>query len=217
MSVMVSRHRAFTLVELLVVIAIIAMLVTLLVPAVQAAREAARRSQCQNNLRQIGLALQMHHDTYKKFPVGAVNSEGSAWTYYIMPFIEQQTGQSVMNIGEGGGVNYQWDHDYPRADRNFMKIVDELTGVEANTGGHNILSVGDPEIFKYPLAFIIEPGWMTLSDDEAANLRAVQPLAARMRPIRISWTGRDLASLRDMDLSSSGTRKRELNAANHTR
>ena len=74
--------------------------------------------------------------------------------------------------GYFGGINYQWDHDYPRADSNFMKIVGELTGVEANTEGHNILSVGDPEIFKYPLAFLIEPGWMTLSDDEAKNLRA---------------------------------------------
>ena len=74
--------------------------------------------------------------------------------------------------GYFGGINYQWDHDYPRADRNFMKILDELTGVEANTEGHNILSVGDPEIFKHPLAFIVEPGWMTLTDDEAKNLRA---------------------------------------------
>lgn len=74
--------------------------------------------------------------------------------------------------GYFGGINYQWDHDYPRADRNFMKIMDELTGVEANTRGHNILSVGDAEIFKYPLAFIIEPGWMMLSDEEAENLRA---------------------------------------------
>ncbi len=73
--------------------------------------------------------------------------------------------------GYFGGINYQWDHDYPRADRNFMKIMGELTGIEANTKGHNILSVGDPEIFKYPLAFIIEPGWMTLADDEAVNLR----------------------------------------------
>ena len=71
-----------------------------------------------------------------------------------------------------GGVNYQWDHDYPRAERNFMQIVDELTGAEANTEGHNILSVGDPEIFKYPLAYLVEPGWMVLSDEEAANLRA---------------------------------------------
>ncbi len=74
--------------------------------------------------------------------------------------------------GYFGGINYQWDHDYPRADRNFMKIMSELTAVEANTAGHNILSVGDPEIFKHPLAFIIEPGWMVLSEDEAANLRA---------------------------------------------
>lgn len=74
--------------------------------------------------------------------------------------------------GYFGGINYQWDHDYPKAERNFMRIVDELTGAEANTEGHNILSVGDPEIFKYPLAYVVEPGWMVLSDDDAANLRA---------------------------------------------
>lgn len=71
-----------------------------------------------------------------------------------------------------GGINYQWDHDYPRAEENFMKIIDELTAVESNTEGHNILSVGDPEIFKFPLAIVVEPGWMTLTLEEAANLRA---------------------------------------------
>ena len=73
---MKGQYRGFTLVELLVVIAIIGILVGLLLPAVQAAREAARRMQCSNNLKQLGLAQHMHHDTHNKFPYGVLRQNG---------------------------------------------------------------------------------------------------------------------------------------------
>src|SRR5688500_7163189 len=80
----------FTLVELLVVIAIIGVLVSLLLPAVQAAREAARRSQCTNNLKQLGLGMQNFHDTKKELPSGSVSAYYGTWLPQILPFIEQQ-------------------------------------------------------------------------------------------------------------------------------
>ncbi len=94
-----SPHaRGFTLIELLVVIAIIGVLVALLLPAVQAAREAARRSQCSNHQKQIGLAIHNYHDAYRVFPPGGVNfglccaeESYSSWPISILPYLEQGT------------------------------------------------------------------------------------------------------------------------------
>ena len=93
---MPALKRGFTLVELLVVIAIIGVLVALLLPAVQSAREAARRSACQNNLKQIGLALHNYHDTFLYFPPGGITLGGccatpsyTSWSISILPFLEQ--------------------------------------------------------------------------------------------------------------------------------
>jgi len=91
-----NRRSGFTLIELLVVIAIIAVLIALLLPAVQQAREAARRSQCKNNLKQIGLALHNYHDSLLVFPyAGSLGSDivngnttgsnGNSWRFFIGP------------------------------------------------------------------------------------------------------------------------------------
>ena len=108
-----SWRRAFTLVELLVVIAIIGILIALLLPAVQAAREAARRAQCTNNLKQIGIGLHNYHDSFKVFPPTIIRanygetepSQGTVWSGFILPYIEQRTVWDKI-VGHGFYINW---------------------------------------------------------------------------------------------------------------
>ncbi|HEY4259386.1 MAG TPA: DUF1559 domain-containing protein [Schlesneria sp.] len=114
----ISIRAGFTLIELLVVIAIIAVLIALLLPAVQQAREAARRTQCKNTLKQIGLALHNHHDTFQRLPPGACrdwqpfapanepNTWGSSWMIFLLPYIDQAPMyNSYQFTGNSGHVN----------------------------------------------------------------------------------------------------------------
>lgn len=84
------RRPGFTLVELLVVIAIIGVLIGLLLPAVQAAREAARRVQCLNNLKQIGIAVHLYHGVENSFPTGVVAETCAMWSGLLLPQLEQE-------------------------------------------------------------------------------------------------------------------------------
>ena len=113
-----SRRTGFTLIELLVVIAIIAVLVALLVPAVQKVREAAARTQCTNNLKQIGLAMHSYYGRTKAFPPGYtdrntnVNSDASAdvgpgwgWASYLLNDLDQGNVFNQINFSQNVGVN----------------------------------------------------------------------------------------------------------------
>src|SRR3954471_6100931 len=89
-----KKKHGFTLIELLVVIAIIAVLIALLLPAVQQAREAARRTQCKNNLKQLGLALYNYHDVYLMFPLASGPAGGPGGQRHstfvgLLPYIDQ--------------------------------------------------------------------------------------------------------------------------------
>jgi prepilin-type N-terminal cleavage/methylation domain-containing protein len=118
-------QRAFTLVELLVVIAIIGILVALLLPAVQAAREAARRSQCMNNLKQIGIALQNYHSTHKTLPIGAALGEGAMWSGFILAELEEQA------LADAVKIDFVNSRPYAHVQPAYGALVDPYRNVSA--------------------------------------------------------------------------------------
>jgi prepilin-type N-terminal cleavage/methylation domain-containing protein/prepilin-type processing-associated H-X9-DG protein len=157
----VHSSRGFTLVELLVVIAIIGILVSLTLPAIQAARESARRTQCQNNLKQIGVALQMYHDAVKAFPPGSlIMDDGYSWGAQMMllPYLEQKWAyESVQFLQTGASYEIKALQAAKAPDptsqpfkvlicpsdpRGFYRLLSGPTGPYPNTGDCGLLYCG---------------------------------------------------------------------------
>lgn len=132
-----SRRRGFTLIELLVVIAIIAVLIALLLPAVQQAREAARRSQCKNNLKQLGLAIHNYHDVFLCFPIADVNGTSNPVSAHarLLPYMDQTP---VFNLID---FNVPYDHannNVPRMlELPVFRCPSDPDSLPASIGGRN--------------------------------------------------------------------------------
>jgi prepilin-type N-terminal cleavage/methylation domain-containing protein len=176
----VGRRRAFTLVELLVVIAIIGILVALLLPAIQAAREAARRSQCQNNLKQIGLAVNNYESSRRVIPPGCFLGEGSAWSAFILPYLEEGTAFDWLKIGENDAGNYQWANSGPYDDvaklDNFhrnIRIVETVVQV------YRCPSAGLPE----HQTDLSSDSWWVMRRVPASYIGVVSGLQIRQHPL----------------------------------
>lgn len=152
-----GHRRGFTLVELLVVIAIIGILIALLLPAIQSAREAGRRSSCSNNLKQIGTAIQLHHDALNYLPPGTegANASGNTafgWSVYLLPFMEEEALYKDLQVDSVSLDTYLSDsskHSFATialpafrcpsdegAEQNSQRTFSNFGGLEAGTSNY---------------------------------------------------------------------------------
>ena len=159
------RRKGFTLIELLVVIAIIAVLVSLLLPAVQQAREAARRTQCRNNMKQLGLAFHNYHDVYQGFPAGwaidQTNFNLHYWSVAILPYLDQ------------ANIYNKWDQSTPNLN-------------EAAVFGHSATAVAN----NTALAKNVIPAYLCPSNPSASTVEnyGLYSLFTPASPIDLTWS-----------------------------
>jgi len=135
---MIRKRSGFTLIELLVVIAIIAVLIGLLLPAVQKVRDAAHRTQCQNNLKQIGIALNAFVTDTGAFPIAAECGAGGFWSGFILPYMEQNSIYQKLTFSEQQG-NAQWAYQTPFLNANINATVP--SGSESIYTEHNVAAI----------------------------------------------------------------------------
>ncbi len=151
-----ESHRrgrgGFTLIELLVVIAIIAILIALLLPAVQQAREAARRTQCKNQLKQLGLALHNYHDTVQSFPIGSRNPYGAMnWRVAVLPYLDQSPLYNSVDINSQANIG------------GFSGQREDGTSYGYGTGRNAVLKG------------LVVPGWNCPSSPNSTNASGQSP------------------------------------------
>ena len=200
------RSKGFTLIELLVVIAIIAVLIALLLPAVQQAREAARRTQCRNNLKQLGLALHNYHDNANSFAPGNVVPDpgttlrGASWLVRILPMVDQASAYNQMVFAgtdwtmQNGNPNRNW------AVANVLRVPglncpsSTLPTVRTQSANSATTGLGAPGTLTYQVGNYVGIGG---SYDNAAT--------GVCCPSPSTWTGYYRSNYNGMIVASNGT------------
>lgn len=200
------RAKGFTLIELLVVIAIIAVLIALLLPAVQQAREAARRTQCKNNLKQIGLALHNYHDNTNCFPPGNVVPEtgttlrGASWLVRMLPMIDQAAAFNQMVFAgtdwttQNGNPNRNWSVVNTLRVSGLNCPSSTLPQVRSQTANSGTTGLGAPATLSYQTSNYV--GIAGSYDNAATGVCCPSPS---------TWTGYYRSNYNGMIVASNGT------------